>query len=268
MDQPREISFRAGVPAVGQTTLCTSEEETRLQFTGTRVSDGARVCVVSMTRSRRVRREEILDVHGNVARRLRVAFLEEVTETDNNGAKAESAGPLAGGTFEIERRDGGADLEVREAGGVPARREIAERVAGLYGDFGREDAPIRLPGGPQCVGQSAPEIAESLAAGVARGAAISRVEITDATLAEILPGPAGALHGVYRVGMKVQGESGGSLVAMELSGTILLRDVDGAPLEVRLQGPLRSTPSPEAGGNIPGGEGEFRMSQTLVTTLP
>ena len=104
-----------------------------------------------------------------------------------------------------------------------------------------------------------------MAAGVTRGTAISNVEAPEATLAEIRPGPAGALHGLYRLALKITGESDGSVVTLDLKGTILLRDVDGASLEVRVAGPLVSTPDPEApAANIPGGAGEFKMVQTMV----
>ena len=269
MSEPVEITFHSGPPRIGQVTLFTSEEETRLLFTGTRVNDGARVRSVSTSRSRRVRREEIIAARGKVAQRVRVAFIEDVTTTDTDGKKGRSVGPFAGSTFEIERKDDHADLSVYDTSGAPVRLGIAAQIAGLYRDFGREGAPpVKLPAGPQRIGQSAPELAESMAAGIAAGASLSKVESPQATLAEIRPGQNGALHGLYRVSLKVSGESSGSLVALDLTGTILLRDVDSVPLEVRLQGPLRSTPpDPAAGappGTIPGAAGEFKMTQTMV----
>jgi hypothetical protein len=104
-----------------------------------------------------------------------------------------------------------------------------------------------------------------MAAGVTRGTSISKVESPEATLTEIRPGPAGALHGLYRVALKVTGESGGSVITLDLKGTILLRDVDGVPLEVRLQGPLVTGPDPAAGPTpIPSGTGEFKLVHTMV----
>lgn len=265
MSEPEEITFHNGPPHLGLITLFTSEEETKLLFTG-RMPDGERVAVTSTSRSRRVRREEVLAVRGNVAERIRVAFIEDVTTGQMGDKKERSVGPFAGKTFEVERKADRAGVMVFDAGGGAARFGIAAQIAGLYKDFGREDKPpIKLPAGPQHVGQEAPEIAESMAAGVGGGAAITEVKVLEAVLAEIRPGPSGALHGLYRVALKVSGESDGSLVTLDLTGNILLRDVDGAPLEVRLSGPLHSTPDPAIpAGKIPGAAGEFKMVQTMV----
>jgi hypothetical protein len=267
MSDPQEITFQSGQPHVGQVTLFTDEEETRLVFAGRRKSDGSPVRTASLSRSRRVRREEILGVRGLVAQRLRVAFIEDVSTSETDGRKERVVGPFAGGTFEIEREDDSAALIVYDGSGAPATYGASAQIAGLYRGFGRAgEVDIKLPHGPQRVGQEAPEIAESMAAGVTRGTAISKVESPEATLAEIRPGPAGALHGLYRVALKVTGESGGSLITLDLKGTILLRDVDGAPLEVRLQGPLATGPDPNAASNvpIPSGSGELKLVHTMV----
>jgi hypothetical protein len=266
MPEPEEITFQTGLAQVGQITLFTSEEETSLLFTGRKQSDRSPVRSSSLTRSRRVRREEILGVRGTVAQRLRVVFIEDVSTSETDGKKERAVGPFAGGTFEIEREDESKALTVYDAAGAPATYGVSAQIAGLYRGFGRADGnDLKLPQGPQRVGQEAPEIAESMAAGVTRGTAISQVESPEATLTEIRSGPAGALHGLYRVAMKVTGESGGSVVTLDLKGTILLRDVDGAPLEVRLQGPLLTAPDPAAGPSpIPSGKGEFKLVHTMV----
>jgi hypothetical protein len=264
-----QITFQYGPAQLGQVTLFTAEEEAKLVFVGTNASNGQRVSMTSTNRTRRVRREEVVDVRGLVAQRVRVSFIEDVNTSESNGKRERVVGPFAGNTFEIERKSDRAGLSVFDAAGAPARFGVAAQVAGLYRDFGREDTPaIKLPSGPQRVGQSAPEIAESMAAGVARGAAITKVEDPEATLAEIRQGPNGVHHGLYRVALKVTGESEGSLVTLDLKGTILLRDVDGAPLEIRLSGPLQTIPDPNnpdtASSNVPAGAGEFKMVHTMV----
>ncbi len=266
MSEPQEITFQSGPPQIGQITLFTSEEETRLVFVGTRTSDGEPVQNLSTSRTRRVRREEILAVRGPVGERLRVTFIEDVSTSDAGGKKDRSVGPLSGKTFEIERKTDRGAITVYDAGGTPSRFGVAAQVAGLYRDFGRADAPtIKLPVGPQQIGTAAPELAESMAEGVARGASLTKVEVPEATLTEIRPGPAGAHHGLYRLALKITGESSGSVVSLDLKGTVLVRDVDGALLEVRAQGPLLSTPDPAAPpANIPAGAGEFKMVQTMV----
>src|SRR3954451_12372821 len=105
MADPEEITFQSGLPQIGQITLFTTEEETRLLFTGKKVSDGAPVAYTALSRSRRVRREEILAVRSTLPERMRVAFIEDVTTTDNDGKKARTVGPFAGSTYEIERKD-------------------------------------------------------------------------------------------------------------------------------------------------------------------
>jgi hypothetical protein len=266
MPVPEEITFQSGPPQIGLITLFTTEEETQLVFAGTRVSDGAPVRNLSRNRSRRVRREEILGVRGTVGARLRVAFIEDVTTSEAGGKKERSVGPLTGSTFEIAREADRGAITVFDASGAQARFGVAAQVAGLYRDFGRADAPtLKLPTGPQRIGTSAPEIAESMAARITSGAAISKVLVPDATLEEIRPGPNGALHGLYRLALKVTGEASGSVITLDLKGTILVRDVDGAALEVRMDGPLHTVPDPDAPpANVPAGAGEFKMVQTMV----
>jgi hypothetical protein len=265
MPEPEEITFLSGPPPIGQIKLLTSEEETKLVFTGARTSDGATITNLSRNRTRKVRREEILAVRGVVGQRMRVAFIEDVTTSDAGGRKERHIGALAGMTFEIERKSDQAALVVYDVGGTTSLYGVAAQVAGLYRDFGRPDTLLKLPSGPQQVGKSAPELAESMAAAIQRSASITKVEGPEATLREIRRGPAGALQGLYDVAFKLTGESDGSEVTMNLKGTILLRDVDGAPLEVRISGPLLSTPDPMAPtANIPAGAGEFTMVQTMV----
>jgi hypothetical protein len=267
MADPEEITFQSPLPHIGRITLLTSEEETKLVFAGTRMSDGAPVRNLSTNRTRRVRREEMLAVRGTVGERLRVAFIEDVTTSEAGGRKDRHVGALSGQTFEIERKtDQGALTVYDVGGGTPALYGVAAQVAGIYRDFGRGDAPqVKLPVGPQRIGKSAPELAESMAAGITRGASITKVEGSDATLTQIRPGPAGALHGLYQLALKVTAESDGSEITLDLKGTILLRDVDGLPLEVRISGPLLSTPDPQAArANVPAGAGEFKMVQTMV----
>jgi hypothetical protein len=266
MSDPQEITFHPGLPQVGQITLFTSEEETRLLFIGRKKSDGSPVRNASLSRTRRVRREEILGVRGTVAQRIRVAFIEDTSTSETDGKKQRAVGPYAGRSFEIERPADAAALTVYDAGGGATSYGVSAQIAGLYRDFGRGDGQaIKLPAGPQHVGQTAPEIAESMAAGVTQGSSISKVEDPEATLAEIRPGPSGALHGIYHVAMKVTGESGGSVITLDLKGTLLVRDVDGAPLEIRLQGPLVTAPDPEAGPTtIPSGTGELKLVHTMV----
>ena len=268
MSEPQEITFQSGLPQIGQITLFTSEEETRLLFTGKHKSDGAPVRAVSTSRSRRVRREEILAVGGIVAERLRVAFIEDVTTNESNGKKERAVGPFAGKTFEIERKADRAALVVYDAGGAPARFGVAAQIAGLYRDFGRADAAVKLPVGPQRIGQSSPELAQTIIANVSRGATISQVQVPGVTLVDIVPGPEPSLHGLYQLDVKIAGASGGSKISMTLRGTLTLRDVDGAALEMKLQGSVRSEPEVGFDGAVdpraPPGAGEFKLTQSTV----
>jgi hypothetical protein len=268
MSVPDQITFKSAPVQVGQVTLRTSEEETRMAFLPLG-PDGQPVTVLTTSRARHVRREEVTAVRGRVAERLRVTFIEDVTTVDTNGQVERAEGPLAGNTFEVERKSEGAAVGVFDANGAPARFGVAAQVAGQYRDFGRAPAAVsELPVGPQKIGQSSPELGEALVTGISRGASISAVEVPAATLTEIRPGPDGALHGLYRVDVKVAGGSGSAKVTMSLMGTLLLRDVDGATLAIRLQGPVSASPEADSDGapapDIPAGAGEFKLTQTMV----
>jgi hypothetical protein len=122
MAEPEEITFQTAMPQVGQVTLFTSEEETSLLFTGRKKSDGAPVRSTSLSRSRRVRREEVLRVRVPVAQRLRVVFIEDVSTSETDGKKERTVGPFVGKSFEIERPTEQGALTVYDdaAGGSPA----------------------------------------------------------------------------------------------------------------------------------------------------
>ncbi len=265
---PETITFVNTPVRVGQVTLTTSEEETRMAFLPPG-PDGQPATVLANTKNRHVRREEVLAIRENVAERLRVTFIEDVSTVDTNGQVERTVGPLAGHTFEVERKGEGASVGVFEASGAPARFGVAAQVSGQYRQLGRRRPQINeLPVGPQKIGQSSRELAEAMLASVSRGATITGVESASATLIDIHPGPEGALHGLYRIELKVTGSSGGSRVTMSLSGTMLLRDVDGATLEVKLAGPVTSSPEPGPDGQpeptVPPGAGEFKLTQTMV----
>lgn len=268
MSVPEEITFLNVPVHVGQVTLHTSEEETRMVFAPPG-AEGEPVSVSSITRSRHVRREQVVAMRESLVERLRVTFVEEVTTVETNGQKERTVGPLAGKTFEVERKSDRAALAVYETSGAPARFGIAAQVSGQYRNFGRP-VPVSLPAGPQRVGQSSPELSESLLAGISRGATITNVDPPVATLAEIREAPGGALHGLYDVEVKLGGASGGSVVTMHLKGAITLRDRDGAVLEVRLQGRINSAPEVRPDGSVdpkvPPGAGEFKTTQSMVYT--
>ena len=179
-------------------------------------------------------------------------------------------GPFVGTTFEVERQSDRASVAVFEADGAPARFGVAAQIAGLYRHFGRTSDPAasKLPAGSQKIGQSSPDAAELLVTEISRGVSITHVEVRASTLSEIRPAANGALHGLYDVEVEVIGASEGSLVTMNLKGTLLLRDVDGALLEVRLQGPIKSGPEPDDDGAVdpetPVGTGELKMTVTMV----
>ncbi len=268
MSVPTVISFVSLPVQVGQVTLRTSEEETRMAFLPPG-PDGQPVTVLTTSRTRQVRREEVVAVRDSAAERLRVTFIEDVTTVETNGQSERTVGPLAGHTFEVERKSAGASVAVFEANGAPARFGVAAQVAGQYRQFGRAPAAVsEVPVGPQRVGQGSPELAQALVAGISRGATITVVDVPAATLIDIRPGTEGALHGIYRVEAKVTGASGGSKVTMTLTGTLVLRDVDGALLEVRVQGPVSSEPEPGFDGSVdpktPPGAGEFKLTQNMV----
>lgn len=267
---PDQIAF-VNVPVkVGQVTLHTAEEETRMAFMPPG-PDGQPVSVLTQSKSRHVRREEVVAVRDTTIERLRVTFIEDVSSVDTNGETDRTVGPLAGHTYEVERKSDNASLGVFEASGAPARFGVAAQVAGQYRQFGRSRPPTpELPVGPQKIGQSSRELAEAMISGIMRAATITSVETATATLIDIRQGPEadGALHGIYRVEMKVTGSSGGSKITMNLAGTLVLRNVDGAMLEVQLQGPVTSTPEPGPDGvvdvEVPSGAGEFKLTQTMV----
>jgi hypothetical protein len=268
MSVPDQITFASAPAQVGQVTLRTSEEDTRMAFMPPG-PDGQPVSVLTHSRARHVRREEVVALREGAIERLRVTFIEDVSTIDTNGEKERVVGPLAGHTFEVERKSDHATLGVFEANGAPARFGVAAQVAGQYRQFGRARLPIPdLPIGPQKIGQSSRELAEALVAGVSRGATITGIESASATLAEIHAGPEGALHGLYTVEIKVVGSSGGSKVTMNLFGSLLLRDADGVILEVKLKGPISSEPEAGPDGSvdlsIPPGAGEFKLTQTMV----
>jgi len=263
-----QISFVTTPVRVGQVTLRTADEETRMAFRSMDADDQP-VDVLTQSRARHVRREEIVAVRENTAERLRVTFIEDVNSVETNGDTERTVGPLAGRTFEVERKSDQAVIAVFEANGAPARFGVAAQVAGQYRQFGRT-RPQRpeVPVGPQKVGQTSRELAEALIAGVARGATITSVESAVATLVEITSGPDDALHGLYSIEIKVTGASGGSKVTMNLAGTLILRNFDGAMLEVRLKGSVASTPDAGPDGQVdvkmPSGAGEFKLTQTMV----
>jgi hypothetical protein len=264
---PETIRFVNAPIKVGQVTLTTSEEETKMAFASPG-PDGEPESVLTQTRARHVRREEIVAVREGIPERQRVTFIEDVTTTDTNGVGERTVGPLAGLTFEVERKTPGGSLGVFDPGGAPARFGIAAQVSGQYRHFGHSrPETAELPVGPQRVGQSSRELAQALIAGVARGATITGVESAEALLADILEGPEGTLLGRYQIALKVNGSSGGSKVTMSLSGTLLVRDADGAILELKLQGPVTSEPDAPGGATelgVPSGMGEFKLSQTVV----
>ena len=268
MSAPEQITFIASRVQVGQVTLRTSEEETKMVFAPPG-PDGQPAPVLTGSRVRHVRREEVVAVREGVVERLRVTFIEEVSTVDTGDQSERTVGPLSGSTFEVERKSENVAVAVFDASGAPARFGVAAQVSGQYRHFGRMPATeVELPVGPQRVGQSSPEFAEGLVAGVSRGAAISAVDVAKATLTEIVVGPEGANHGKYRVDLKVSAAANGSKITMALHGTVVLRDVDGAVLEVILQGSVTSVPEPAADGSvdpqIPSGAGEFKLTQTMV----
>ncbi len=268
MTVPEQISFVTTPVRVGQVTLRTADEETRMAFRSMD-ADNQPVNVLTQSRARYVRREEVVAVRDNTAERLRVTFIEDVNTVDTNGDVERIVGPLAGHTFEVERKSDQAAIGVFEASGAPARFGVAAQVAGQYRQFGRSGSgKPEVPVGPQKVGQSSRELVEALVAGVSRGATITAVESAGATLTEITAGPNDALHGLYSVEIKVTGASGGSKVTMNLSGTLILRNFDGAILEVRLGGSVASTPDAGPDGQVdlkvPAGAGEFKLTQTMV----
>jgi hypothetical protein len=264
MTVPEQITFANTPVQVGQVTLTTSEEETRMAFMPPG-PDGQPVTVLTTSRARHVRREEVVVVRETVAERTRVTFIEDVATVETNGEEERTALPLAGHTFEGERKSPGASVAVFEPNGAPARFGVAAQVAAQYRHFGRAPAAqSEVPVGPQKIGQSSPELADALVAGVSRGTTINAVDVASATLIDILPAAEGALHGLYRIEMKVTGSSGGSKVTMNLAGTLILRNVDGAMLEIRLQGPITSAPEAGPDPNVPSGAGEFKLTQTMV----
>jgi hypothetical protein len=273
MSVPETITFASKPVRVGQVTLRTSEEETRMAFMPPG-PDGEPVTVLTQSRSRSVRREEIVAVRGPVAERMRVTFIEDVSTVETNGEPERTVSPLAGSTFEVERKSERAAVLVFDANGAPARFGVAAQVAGQYRHFGRmPPATSEVPVGPQKIGQSSSELGETLIASISRGATITSVEVPAATLIDIRPGPEGTLLGIYRVDVRVTGASNGSKVTMNLMGTLILRNVDGALLEIRLQGPVHSAPEPGEGGavdagqpGVPPGAGEFKLTQTMVYT--
>ena len=124
---PEQITF-ANIPVhVGQVTLRTSEEETRMAFM-VPGPDGQPASVMTLTRTRHVRREEVVAVRESVAERLRVTFIEEVSTVDTDGQVDRTVGPLAGNTFEVERKNGQAAVAVFDASGAPARFGVEERL--------------------------------------------------------------------------------------------------------------------------------------------
>jgi hypothetical protein len=263
---PEQITFASAPVQIGQVTLRTSEEETRMVFMPPG-ADGQPVTVLTTSRARQVRREEVLAVRDGVAERLRVTFIEDVTSVETNGQTEQGMGALAGHTFEVERKSPHVAVAVFEASGAPARFGIGAQVSGQYRHFGRSPPNAsELPVGPQRIGQTSRELGEAVVAGISRGAAVSSVDVPAVTLIDIQKGAEGALHGLYRVEAKVVGSSGGSKVTMTLSGTLVLRDTDGAMLEMRLQGPIGSSPeAPEGGPDpVPAGAGEFKLTQTTV----
>ena len=261
---PEQITFASPSVQVGQVTLSTSEEETRMAFMPPG-PDGQPVTVLTTSRARHVRREEVVAVRETVPERMRVTFIEDTSTVETNGEEERTALPLAGHTFEVERKSPGAAVAVFEANGAPARFGVAAQVAAQYRHFGRAAAAqSEVPVGPQKIGQSSPELADALVAGISRGAAISAVDVASATLIDIRPAAEGALHGIYRVEMKVTGASGGSKVTMNLAGTLILRNVDGAMIDLRLQGPVSSSPEAGPDPNTPSGAGELKLTQTMV----
>jgi hypothetical protein len=227
------------------------------------------VTVVTSSRTRQVRREEVMAVRDATVERLRVTFIEDVTTVETNGQSERTVAPLAGQTFEVERKSAGSAVGVFEASGAPARFGVAAQVAGQYKSFGRPPAAVsEVPVGPQKVGQGSPELGQALVAGISRGVTIAAVDVPAATLIDIRPGAEGAWHGLYRVALKVTGSASGSKVVMTLQGTLILRDVDGALLEVRLQGPVSSSPEVGFEGDVdpktPAGAGDFKLTQTMV----
>jgi hypothetical protein len=264
MHVPETITFSPRPTRVGQVTLRTSEEETRLAFLPAGPG-GEPVTVLTSSKTRQVRREQVVHLRGAVPERLRVTFVEDVTTVETNGERERTVAPLSGHTYEVERKTEGAALGVFEANGAPARFGVAAQVSGQYRSFGRTPpAQSELPLGPQRVGQSAPELADTLLESIGQGATITAVEVPSTTLIEIIEGPEGALHGLYRVDVKVTGASGGSKVQMTLTGTLVVRDVDGAMLEMRLQGAVTSSPDGAADSAVPAGAGDFKLTQTLV----
>lgn len=265
---PETITFVNMPIRIGQVTLTTSEEETRMAFM-TPGQDGQPVTVLTTTKSRHVRREEVVAIRENVAERLRVTFIEDVSTVDTGGQVERAVGPLAGNTFEVERRGENASIGVFEVSGAPARFGIAAQVSGHYRQLGRKRPRANeLPVGPQKVGQPSRELAEAMLASASRGATITSVDFATATLLEIHAAQDGTLHGLYGVEIKIVGSSGGSKVTMSLSGTMLLRDADGATLEVKLSGPVNSEPELGPDGQpeptVPPGAGEFKLTQSMV----
>ena len=73
MSVPEEITFHDAPVRVGQVTLQTSEEETRMVF-ALNGPDGQPARVVRNARARNVCREQVMAVRESVAERLRVTF--------------------------------------------------------------------------------------------------------------------------------------------------------------------------------------------------
>ena len=254
---PRTITFHPMPPQPGRIVTRVVSQQTDMILSPATPS-GDSMTYAQSVRNRYVRREETLEVVDGVSLKQRVTYVDDRSEIEKNGNVERAAGPLMGKTYVIERRtDGRHELRVFEASGVPARLDEESYVTIDYLNFGATGSSDEdLPKGPQSVGNPAPALLHTLVDSLSGRQ--KTVEDASIALAEIQRS-GDLLVGVYRFSLRVTIPSPDAIVTMYLDGRLAVRDVDGEPAELSMQGPIKLAPL--AGPSVAPGGGTFRLEE-------
>ena len=210
---------------------------------------------------REVRRDEVLAVEGNDAKKLRVMYLEKSKLTSTNGKGQMLTYPVVGKVFIVERLVG--RTMITHEDGTPLGLGEEEIVADDYKSGGptpeQINAELRKP---MHIGDRIDALAALLKRSLPPNIEQAKVDVV---LTGVRDNPLGQVA-VFSVAIDALGLDGDIKIAMSLKGELLVRVSDGADIGSDMGGDLAMARPP--GEDQPAIKGAGRIRFVEKTEMP